>query len=126
MLLSFLIFTTFLFFRDGDFIFFVLMEYEKACMASSADLGPTKFLGTVVSKFTSEAINVLRKYLATMPDVNNVKTLLLRAQKFADAGMTVARRALDRNVERREKHALLVVSHFNRVAALRCTSCGTN
>jgi hypothetical protein len=81
--------------RDAEYIFFTLMEYEKACMASSSDIaaGQNTFLGTVISKFTAEGFHTLRRYLETTPDIKNVMNLLLRAQKSIDAGSAMAKHA---------------------------------
>ena len=87
--------------RDAEFIFFTLMEYEKACMASAIDVtaGQNTFVGTVINKFTAEGFDTLRRYLETMPDVKNVMNLLLRAQRSVDAGSTMAKKAFDPNNE---------------------------
>jgi hypothetical protein len=66
------------------------------------------FMNTVVTKFTPEAYNTLKKYMSTMPDVKNEISLQVRGQKFTDAGMTMARRALEsNNIESRGKIAML-------------------
>jgi hypothetical protein len=44
-----------------------------------------------------------------MSDVKNVISLQLRAQKFTDAGVTMARRALDKKKDTRERHSILAV-----------------
>ena len=98
--------------RDADFIFATLMEYEKTCTSTIND--PTKaqaaFLSTVVSKFTKEGFNMLRRYYGTMTDVKYLMNLLLRAQKFTDAGAAMATRALEkRDDDIRERQALLAV-----------------
>jgi hypothetical protein len=83
--------------KDAGFIFSTLMDYERHCMstAGATDVATAQstFLGTVVSKFTPEAFNTLRRYLQTTSDVKSVTNLLLRKQKFADAGAAMARRA---------------------------------
>jgi hypothetical protein len=96
--------------RDAEFIFFTLMEYEKACMASAPDVvaGQNTFIGTVINKFTPEGFDTLRRYLETMPEVKNVMNLLLRAQRSIDAGSTMARKAFDRNNEPSDKIKCLV------------------
>ncbi len=52
------------------------------------------FQSSVVTKFTPEAYNTLRRYMGTMPDLKNVINLQLRAQKFTSAGVSVARKAV--------------------------------
>jgi vacuolar protein sorting-associated protein 16 len=97
-------------FRDADFIFSTLMEYERMCMSSAtaADVSKAQatFLSTVVSKFTPEAFNMLRRYLSTTADVKSVTNLLLRAQKFTDAGSAMALRAVGES-DFREKQGIL-------------------
>jgi hypothetical protein len=81
-------------------------------MASTPDAakGNQTFMATVTSKFTPEAFHTLRRYLGTMSDVKNVINLQLRAQKFTDAGVTMARRALGRKGgDSREKQSALSV-----------------
>ena len=89
------------------------MAYERACMveAGVADVskGQTTFLSTVVSKFTPEAFHTLRRYLQTTADVKSVTNLLLRAQKFTDAGEAMAKRAMLES-DIREKQGMLGVS----------------
>ena len=91
--------------RDAEFIFFTLMEYEKACMASGSDVtaGQNTFIGTVITKFTPEGFDTLRRYLETMPDVKNVMNLLLRAQRSVDAGSAMAKKSYGRNNEPSER-----------------------
>lgn len=95
--------------RDADFIFYTTMEYQKQCLAQNQD--PAKanqaFMSTVVTKFTPESYNMLRRYMGTMPDIKNQINLQVRAQKFTDAAMSMARRALDSTHESREKQAIL-------------------
>lgn len=66
-------------------------------------------MGTVVTKFTPEGFHTLRRYFGTMPDVKNFINLQLRAQKFTDAGVSMARRAFDKKGDNREKQAILAV-----------------
>lgn len=95
--------------RDADFIFYTTMEYQKQCMAQTPD--PLKanqaFMSTVVTKFTPESYNTLRRYWGTMPDIKNQISLQVRGQKFTDAGMSLAKRALDGANESREKQQIL-------------------
>ena len=106
-----LISTQLIFHRDPDFIFYTLMEYQKSCLASTPDAakGNQTFMGTVVTKFTPEAFHTLRRYLGTMPDVKNFINLQLRAQKFTDAGVSMARRAFEKKGNSREKQSILAV-----------------
>lgn len=99
--------------RDADFIFATLMEYEKTCMATIND--PAKanatFLSTVVSKFTREGFNMMRRYYSTLSDVKHLMNLQLRAQKFTDAGAAMAARSLQTESKEdvRERQAMLAV-----------------
>ena len=111
------------YFRDADFIFYTVMEFQKHCLAATPDAakGNQTFMATVASKFTPEAFHTLRRYMGTMPDVKNVINLQLRGQKFTDAGITMARRALEKKGDPREKLTLLAVrkvchSVFNKFA----------
>lgn len=87
------------------------MEYQKYCMSTTPDLAKANqiFQSSVVSKFTPEAYNTLRRYMATMPDMKNVINLQLRAQKFTSAGVTVARKAVGEHGDFREKIGILAV-----------------
>jgi hypothetical protein len=105
--------TFLLFHRDAEFIFSTLMEYERFCMSTASGNDVSKaqstFLGTVLSNFTPEAFHTLRRYLGTTADVKSVTNLLLRAQRFTDAGAAVADRAT-RESDLREKQGMLAVS----------------
>jgi hypothetical protein len=102
-------------FSDFNFIFSILMECERSCTAlgSSTDISKAQntFLSSVVSSFTTEAFHVLRCYLTISSNVKTVTNLLLRAQKFVDAGEVVARRGC-REQDYREKQGMLSVSSF--------------
>ena len=78
--------------------------------ASAADVSKAQstFLGTVTTKFTPEAFHTLRRYLGTTPDVKSVTNLLIRAQKFTDAGAAMSMRAIREN-DFREKQGILSV-----------------
>lgn len=95
--------------KDTDFIFYTTMEYQKRCMNQHPD--PAKanqvFMNAVVTKFTPESYHTLRRYMGTMPDPKNEISLQIRGQKFVDAGMTIAKRALEGNAESRGKQAML-------------------
>jgi hypothetical protein len=88
------------------------MEYERTCMVAAGvtDVakGQTTFMSTVVSKFTGEAFHTLRRYQQITADVKSVTSLLLRAQKFVDAGEAMAKNAMQEE-DIREKQGLLGV-----------------
>lgn len=79
--------------------------------STSTDISKAQamFLSTVVSKFTTEAFHTLRQYLQTTADVKSVTNLLLRAQKFTDAGEAMAMRAV-KEADYREQQGMLGVS----------------
>jgi hypothetical protein len=87
------------------------MEYQKYCMTSSGahDKANQTFMAIVTTKFTKEAFHTLRKYMGTMQDIKNVINLQLRAQKFTDAGVSMARRALEQKRDSRERQSILAV-----------------
>mmetsp|Transcript_25076 Transcript_25076/g.46768 ORF Transcript_25076/g.46768 Transcript_25076/m.46768 type:complete len:340 (+) Transcript_25076:3-1022(+) len=95
--------------RDADFIFYTTLEYQKYCMSQFPD--PAKanqaFMNAVVTKFTPESYDTIKRYMGTMPDGKNEISLQIRAQKFTDAGMTMAKRALESKIESRGKQAML-------------------
>jgi hypothetical protein len=96
---------------DAEFIFSTLMEYERFCLSvPGIDIpnAQATFLTNVVSKFTPEAFHTLRKYLATTNDAKSVTNLLLRAQRYTDAGIVVAKRAI-KEADFREKQGMLLV-----------------
>lgn len=87
------------------------MEYEKTCMGSINDPAKAQatFLSTVVSKFTKEGFNMMRRYYGTMTDMKHLMNLQLRAQKFTDAGSGMASRAMEKSDDPRERQAMLAV-----------------
>jgi len=97
---------------DADLVFHTIMAYQKHCYMSTQDTGRANqaFMGTVTTKFTKEAFHTLRRYMSTLPDVKEVLNLQLRAQKFTDAGVTMARRALDKRKDMRERLSVLAES----------------
>lgn len=97
---------------DADLVFHTIMAYQKYCYMTTQDTGRAnqQFMGTVTTKFTKEAFHTLRRYMSTLIDVKDVINLQLRAQKFADAGVTMARRALDKRKDTRERLSILAVS----------------
>jgi hypothetical protein len=106
--------------RDADFIFHSIMEYQKHCSVATSDVTKANqtFMATVVSKFTPEAYNTLRVYMGTMPDMKNVINLQLRAQKFTNAGVTMARKALEKKGDSREKLSILAVCQIHKYTSL--------
>ena len=66
------------------------------------------FLATVVSKFTTEAFHTLRRYLQSTGDTKSLLSLLLKAQRFTDAGIAVGSKALQTD-DFREKQGMLSV-----------------
>lgn len=97
--------------KDQDFLFTGLMEYEHsmvktATSASEVAKGKTNFTGALVTKCTPEAFHTWRQYLDGQGDLKAVTNLHLRAQNFADAGSTLALRALS-ETDFRERRGLL-------------------
>ena len=78
-------------------------QYQDTVKANQA------FISTVVTKFSQESYNMLRRYMGTnISDVKNEISLQIRRQKLTDAGITLARRALDGGMdETRGKQAIL-------------------
>jgi len=74
------------------------------------------FQSAVVTKFTPEAYNTLKRFWGTSPETKNDINLQLRAQKFTSAGVTVARRAVAKKGDFREK--ISVLSEAARVFAM--------
>jgi hypothetical protein len=91
------------------------MECERTCttLVTSAEISKAQatFLSSVVSTFSNEAFHILRCYLTISSNVKTVTNLLLRAQKFIDAGEVVARRGC-REHDYREKQGMLGVSNI--------------
>jgi hypothetical protein len=94
--------------RDADFIFFTLMEYERAMSSEDVSKAQSTFLATVVTKFTQEGFHTLRRYLQTKPDIKSVTNLLLVAQRFASAGEVMVQRAFKES-DLRERKGMLTV-----------------
>lgn len=113
-------------FRDADFIFSTLMEFERACMlavpATDAAKAQASFLATVVSKFTTEAFHTLRRYLQTTGEIKSLTALLMKAQRFSDAGIAMAITALKAE-DFREKQGMLSVSNGKCLFLLNNTHC---
>lgn len=95
--------------RDSDFIFYATIKFRKHCMTQYQDHVKSNqaFMTTVVTKYSQEAYNMLRRYTTTMFDVKNEISLLIRRQKVVDAGISIARRAISGDSESREKQAIL-------------------
>jgi hypothetical protein len=83
------------------------------CLTSASGGDLVKAQGTfytnVVAKFTSEAFCLLVRYLQTLPDTKNTMNVFLRSQKFAEAGILLANRAMNEQ-DMREKQGILGVS----------------
>ena len=103
--------------RDADYIFSTLMQLDKACLATAANASEiakaqSSFWQTVINKLPPEAFHTLRRYYlatggaavtastanttgdASSSVSSSVVSLLLRAQRFTDAGAALAKRAL--------------------------------
>jgi len=88
--------------RDIDLIFISLMEYEKSCSSSYPEQSKAQsiFLSSVVSKFPTEAVNLLTHYYSYLDDVKFVMNALLKSQKFVSAGTVMAKKGLERSKDR--------------------------
>jgi hypothetical protein len=73
------------------------MEFEKYCGLNIADAvkAQSTYLGTVVTKFPPEAVNILVEYFSSMNDVKHVLNLQIKAHNYAKAGSIIAQRALN-------------------------------
>lgn len=102
------------YFSDADFIFTTLLEYERSCLlnagTSTSDVARAQasFLTTVVSKFTTEAFHTWRRYVQATGDTKSLLSLLVKAQRFSDAGIAIGKKAL-RTEDFREKQGMLSV-----------------
>jgi hypothetical protein len=100
--------------RDADYIFTTLLEYERSCLlnagTSTTDVARAQatFLAAVVSKFTTEAFHTWRRYVQATGDTKNLLSLLVKAQRFSDAGTAIGNKAL-RTEDFREKQGMLSV-----------------
>lgn len=99
--------------RDADYIFTALLDYERVCLLSATNANEiakaqATFLATVVSKFTTEAFHTLRRYLQSTGDTKSLLSLLLKAQRFTDAGIAVGSKALQTD-DFRKKQGMLSV-----------------
>uniref|UniRef100_A0A7S4JMZ7 Vacuolar protein sorting-associated protein 16 homolog n=1 Tax=Odontella aurita TaxID=265563 RepID=A0A7S4JMZ7_9STRA len=114
---------------DSDLLFLALMELRRSCDAKAAAAAATgggaaakevrgQFLSTVVTKFPPEAVNLLRQYYASDPDVKYAMNLLLRHQKFISAGTFMARRSLERPSAKGNKEKLSLLKEASRVFGL--------
>ena len=75
----------------------------------TAGAAQSSFYGMVITKFTPEGFNTLRTYLETTADIKNVVNLLLRANRFVDAGLEMAGSAMDNSLDQPEKQSKLMV-----------------
>lgn len=115
---------------DSDLLFMALMEFNRSCearadAAAAAGAGEAavkeargQFLSTVVTKFPPEAVNLLRQYYGSDPDVKYAMNLLLRHQKFISAGTFMARRALEKLAAKDPKERLSLLKEASRVFGL--------
>lgn len=97
--------------KDHDFIVAGLMAYEHSMIktaTSANEVGKAKsnFMGALVTKCTPEAFHTWRLFLEGQGDLKAVTNLHLRAQNFADAGATLALRALSES-DFRERRGML-------------------
>ena len=97
--------------KDHDFITTALLAYEhsmvkKATSASDVTKAKSNFLDVVVAKCTPEAFHTWRQYLECQGDLKAVTKLHGRAQNTADAGATLALRALS-ETDVRERRGML-------------------
>ena len=82
-------------------------------MSTTPDINKANqiFQASLVTKFTPEAYNTLRRYLESMPDLKNAINLQIRAQKFTSAGVSISRKAVGKHGgDFREKITTLAVS----------------
>jgi hypothetical protein len=97
--------------RDQDFITSCLLAYEHSMLktattANEVTKAKSNFMGVLVSKLTPEAFHTWRQYQEGLADLKAVTNLHLRAQNFADAGATLALRALS-EPDIRERRGML-------------------
>ena len=110
--------------KDLDLLFLSILEYEKSCYNSSTATASKQqqqqqFLSTIVSKFPSEAVDLLKLYYSMLLQDTNLKptiNLLLKAQNYMDAGCFLIEKVIaqERNVKMGasnevERHSLLQV-----------------
>ena len=83
-------------YRDNDLLFLTLIEFEKACLSEASDTekGNQKFIQIILTTFPKEGLDLLRSFYRSCDDVKRLRDLLIRAQKFVDAGESVAQKAL--------------------------------
>lgn len=72
------------------------MEFEKSCLSEVGDIerGRQKFIQTILTSFPKEALDLLKCYYRCSDDSSRLRDLLIRAQRFVDAGESVAQKAL--------------------------------
>lgn len=85
-----------------------MLEFEKYCGQNIQDApkAQSQYLGTVVTKFPPEAVNLLAEYFSSMNDVKHVMNLQVKAQNYAVAGSILAKRALDLPTEHQRLNML--------------------
>ena len=97
--------------KDQDYIMAGLLALENslvklASSASEITKAKSNFMGALVAKYTPEAFHTWRQYVEGQGDLKAVTNLHLRAQNFADAGATLALRALSES-DMRERRGML-------------------
>lgn len=106
--------------RDNDYIFSTLMQLEKACLATATNpseitKAQSAFHQTVIAKLPPEAFHTLRRYYLAGGGAavsgegsgsSNAISLLRRAQRYVDAGATLAMNAIVEE-DSREKQGML-------------------
>lgn len=80
----------------------------NTAIATDVSRAQATFLATVVTKFTTDAFHTLRRYLQATNDMKSLTALLLKAQRFSDAGIAIAAKAL-KTEDFREKQGMLSV-----------------
>lgn len=100
-----------------------MLDFERACLLSATNANEiakaqATFLATVVSKFTTEAFHTLRRYLQSTSDTKSLLSLLLKAQRFTDAGIAMGTKALETD-DFREKQGMLSVSLHDYMMKMR-------
>lgn len=97
--------------KDQDFIMVGLLALAQslvktATTAAEVTKAKSNFMGALVAKYTPESFHTWRQYLEGQGDVKQITNLHLRAQNFADAGATLALRALS-EPDTRERRGML-------------------
>ena len=88
--------------RDNDLLFLTLMEFEKSSSSEGRDIerGRQKFVQSIITTFPKEALDLLRCFYSCMDDSSRLRDLLIRSQRFVNAGELVAQKALHASNQR--------------------------